>query len=64
MDKRVQGGLGDGSSGYQTIAEASAELSLKVKRFSNLFQGDQLGLDQQIAQSQSFFDGVLLLGLC
>jgi len=64
MDKRVQGGLGDGSSGYQAIAEASAELSLKVKRFSNLFQGDQLGLDQQIAQSQSFFDGVLLLGLC
>ena len=51
MDKRVQDGLGDGSGGHQAVAQASAELSLEVNCFSHLFQGDQLGLDQQIAQS-------------
>jgi hypothetical protein len=63
MDKRVQDRLGDVSGGHQTVAQTATELSLEVERVGYLFQGDQLGLDQQIAQSQSFFNNTLLLGL-
>jgi hypothetical protein len=65
MDKVVQGLLGDGSGGHQAVAQAAAMFSLKFERLCHLFQGDQLGLDQQIAQSQSqsFVDGALLFEL-
>ena len=63
MDKGVEGLLGDGSGCNQAVAQSSAKLRLKVERVRHLFQGDQTGLDQQIAQSQTFFDDVLPLGL-
>jgi hypothetical protein len=62
MDKVVQRLRGDGAGGHQAVAQAAAQISLKFDCLGHIFGGDQLGLDQQIAQSHSFFDGALLVG--
>jgi hypothetical protein len=63
MEKGVQHLLGDYAGGHQAVAQAAAKIGLKLDRLCHIFDGDQLRLDQQIAQSHSFFDGALLVGL-
>jgi hypothetical protein len=61
MKERFKRLLGDGSRGYQMVAQAAAARCLKLQCVGHIFWSDQICLDEQVAQSHACFDGVLLV---
>ena len=60
LQKILQHLLVNGANGHQVVAHTAATAGLTLQRLDNIRQSNQIRLDQQIAQSHSRTDSVLL----